>query len=40
MVAPKGANSMAAYGLSCRRPLVGPGWAIAAIDLENSLLAM
>ena len=30
-VHPKGANSMAASGLSCRKPLVGTGWAFLAL---------
>ena len=40
----KGANSMAASGLSRRKPLVDTGWAISLLiymnGLRNSLLAM
>jgi len=43
-VHPKGANSMAASGLGCRKPLVGTGWAISLLlymnMLRNSLLAL
>ena len=44
LVHPKGANSMAASGISCRKALVSTGWAISLLlcknGVENSLLAM
>jgi len=40
---PKGADSMAASGLGCRKALVGTGWAISLLlcmnQLKNSFLA-
>jgi len=41
----EGSNSIAAFGLSCRKPLVSNGWAISLLftklmGLENGLLAM
>ena len=34
---PKGANSMAASGLGCRKALVGTGWAISLLPCLNWL---
>jgi len=36
-VQPKGANSMAASGLSCRKHLFGTGWAISLLRCMNGL---
>ena len=36
-VHPKGANSMAASGLGCRKALVGTGWAISLLLCMNWL---
>ena len=33
----KGAKSMAASGLGCRKPLVGTGWAISLLLCTNGL---
>jgi len=33
----KGAKSMAASGLGCRKPLVGTGWAISLLLCMNGL---
>ena len=32
---PKGANSMAASGLDCRKALVGTGWAISLLCMNG-----